>query len=107
MLISSCVEVIKRLLPTRYVRNFKRNTMELSVIALLLLGFVNFSWQNEQAPRVKTSLGDIRGYYKISRHGRKYEAYEGIPYAQPPIGNLRFKVRRTIVENYIKKLKFF
>ncbi|XP_048270688.1 venom carboxylesterase-6 [Bombus terrestris] len=72
--------------------------MELSVIALLLLGFVNFSWQNEQAPRVKTSLGDIRGYYKISRHGRKYEAYEGIPYAQPPIGNLRFKPPQPVQE---------
>lgn len=81
--------------------------MELSVIALLLLRFVNFSWQDEQIPRVRTSLGDIRGYYKISRHGRKYEAYEGIPYAQPPVGKLRFKVRRTIVENCVKKLKSF
>lgn len=81
--------------------------MELSVIALLLLGFVNFSWQNERTPRVETSLGGIRGNYKISRHGRKYEAYEGIPYAQPPVGKLRFKVRRTIVENYVKKLKSF
>lgn len=51
---------------------------------------------DEDAPRVKTSLGNIKGYLKISKHGKLYEAYEGVPYALPPIGELRFKVRITL-----------
>ncbi|OAD61357.1 Venom carboxylesterase-6 [Eufriesea mexicana] len=58
---------------------------------LFLFGFVTFSWSTEDVPRVKTPLGAIRGYYKVSANGRQYEAYEGIPYALPPTGKLRFK----------------
>lgn len=60
---------------------------------LFLVGLVNLSWSTEDVPRVKTPLGAIKGYYKVSANGRQYEAYEGIPYALPPIGKLRFKVR--------------
>ncbi|XP_076675393.1 carboxylic ester hydrolase-like [Andrena cerasifolii] len=58
-------------------------------IILLFLGFVN-SWQKD-VPRVQTDLGDISGFYKKSWGGEQYAAYEGIPYAQPPVGNLRFQ----------------
>lgn len=43
-------------------------------------------------PIVKTSLGNIRGIYQLSHNGRKYRSFEGIPYAKPPVGNLRFQV---------------
>jgi hypothetical protein len=46
----------------------------------------------DNPPTVETPLGRITGYYKTSLKGRKYEVYEGIPYAQPPVGNLRFEV---------------
>ena len=65
------------------------------LIILLLLGLVNSSWQKE-VPRVKTRLGDISGYYKTSWGGEQYEAYEGIPYAQPPVGNLRFQPPKSV-----------
>ncbi|CAK9812182.1 Venom carboxylesterase-6 [Anthophora quadrimaculata] len=65
-------------------------------VAVLFLGFVSFSWQREQFPRVRTSLGDISGYYKTSRVGKKYEAYEGIPYAEPPVGELRFEPPKPV-----------
>lgn len=71
--------------------SFKMDTMKLPAVSLLL-AFVNFSYQDEQPPIVNTSLGKIRGRYKESRHGRKYEAYEGIPYAQPPVKKFRFQV---------------
>lgn len=61
-------------------------------IALLCLGLAVLANSDEAAPRVKTPLGGLKGYYKVSQNGRKYEAYEGVPYALPPIGKLRFKV---------------
>lgn len=45
----------------------------------------------EKAPEVVTPLGKVRGYYKIS--DKIISAFEGIPFAKPPIGDLRFKVR--------------
>lgn len=59
---------------------------------LVLLGLVR---SDDFEPKVKTPLGGIKGYYKISEYGRQYKAFEGIPYARPPVGKLRFKV--TIV----------
>jgi carboxylesterase type B len=47
--------------------------------------------QNE-GPVVTTSLGKIRGYIKTSHDGRKFSAFEGIPFAKPPIGSRRFEV---------------
>lgn len=62
------------------------------LITLLCFGFAIHANTDETVPRVKTPLGGLKGYYKISQNGRKYEAYEGVPYALPPIGKLRFKV---------------
>ncbi|XP_012525770.2 venom carboxylesterase-6 [Monomorium pharaonis] len=59
------------------------------LIAVLCFNFA--AGTDESVPRVKTPLGKLKGYYKTSQSGRKYEAYEGIPYALPPIGKLRFK----------------
>lgn len=36
--------------------------------------------------------GKIKGSYLKSREGRVFEAFQGIPYAKPPVGDLRFKV---------------
>ncbi|XP_043528092.1 venom carboxylesterase-6-like [Frieseomelitta varia] len=58
---------------------------------LLLPALTTLVWTLEDAPRIKTPLGAIKGYYKVSANGRQYEAYEGIPYALPPVGKLRFK----------------
>jgi hypothetical protein len=63
------------------------------------LGLAAQASLDETAPRVKIPLGGLKGYYKTSQNGRKYEAYEGIPYALPPIGKLRFKV--NICFNYL------
>ncbi|XP_025830548.1 venom carboxylesterase-6-like, partial [Agrilus planipennis] len=42
-------------------------------------------------PEVNTDLGKIRGSYRVSVLGRKYAAFEGIPYAEPPIQEYRFE----------------
>lgn len=38
------------------------------------------------------SLGQVRGSFLISVNGRQFLAFRGIPYAKPPVGNLRFEV---------------
>jgi len=40
---------------------------------------------------VKTSYGPIRGE-KLNYENTSYRAFKGIPYAAPPVGDLRFKV---------------
>jgi hypothetical protein len=48
---------------------------------------------SQNAPTVHVQQGTLKGTYLTSRYGRKFAAFQGIPYAQPPIGDLRFKVR--------------
>lgn len=42
-------------------------------------------------PEVKTNYGYLRGVNMISRNGRVFSAFLGIPYATPPISELRFR----------------
>lgn len=41
---------------------------------------------------LETPLGKLKGYTRRSRKGREYLAFYKVPYAKPPIGDLRFKV---------------
>nr|CAH7761876.1 unnamed protein product [Callosobruchus chinensis] len=41
-------------------------------------------------PEVSIPQGALRGSYRYSYHSRKFSAFEGIPYAKPPVGDLRF-----------------
>ncbi|VVC41625.1 Carboxylesterase type B, conserved site,Carboxylesterase, type B,Carboxylesterase type B [Cinara cedri] len=42
-------------------------------------------------PVIKTAKGKIRGQILKSRYGRDYYSFTGIPYAKPPVGELRFQ----------------
>lgn len=43
--------------------------------------------------RVKVTEGILEGEVLHNKHnGRMYCSFKGIPYAQPPVGDLRFKV---------------
>nr|CAD7267732.1 unnamed protein product [Timema shepardi] len=44
-----------------------------------------------QEPTVTVAQGTLRGQSVTSSYGLTYNSYLGIPYAQPPVGNLRFK----------------
>ena len=44
-----------------------------------------------RGPVVVTSLGKIEGSLMTTNEGRRIYSYRGIPYARPPLGNLRFK----------------
>ena len=39
------------------------------------------------------TLGQVRGSEMTSEAGRSFYAFRGIPYAKPPVGELRFSVR--------------
>ena len=41
---------------------------------------------------IETEQGTLQGVVKAARNGDQYHSYRGIPYAQPPIDELRWKV---------------
>lgn len=41
--------------------------------------------------------GQIKGSVLKSRDGREFHGFQGIPYAKPPVGDLRFKVSLDIL----------
>lgn len=45
-----------------------------------------------QCVMLETDEGFVKGKYLRSNNGKKFTGFIGIPYAEPPIGPLRFKV---------------
>ena len=69
--------------------NFRGILSWLTVICCLILQCQS----DEQQLTVNIpSLGGLRGSRMVSSSGRKFHAFRGIPYAEPPVGNLRFNV---------------
>lgn len=48
--------------------------------------------------------GKLRGKAGADFTGKPYYLFRGIPYAKPPIGNLRFKVLNTVTETHELRL---
>jgi carboxylesterase type B len=45
---------------------------------------------------VDLAQGTLRGKQTTAKSGFKYYSFKGIPYAKPPVGQLRFKVNRGL-----------
>jgi hypothetical protein len=45
--------------------------------------------------------GRLKGHRLTTRKGRDIFAFQGIPYAKPPVGKLRFQVRSTGVREFL------
>ncbi|KAK7590849.1 hypothetical protein V9T40_002462 [Parthenolecanium corni] len=54
--------------------------------------------------RLETKLGRIKGTHMYSRDGRKFHAFLGVPFAEPPIGELRFQNPKPITEPWLGTL---
>lgn len=75
-------------------------------IILVVLFVVTVKWAQagrptsiEETPVVATTAGRVKGNVLISRLGDRFYAFRGIRYAKPPIGSLRFQVRKQIQRN--------
>lgn len=58
-----------------------------------LIVFIVFTWSCSvnANPKVKTQQGLVEGYYDETFSGKTILAFEGVPYATPPVGDLRFQ----------------
>jgi hypothetical protein len=63
-----------------------------AVLLLLTSLLVAGATQPQLGPLVHVEQGALRGTYLTSAGGRKFSAFQGIPYARPPTGKHRFKV---------------
>lgn len=48
-----------------------------------------------EVPFIETEGGRVSGILEESLKGREFYSFYGIPFAQPPVGKLRFKVTRN------------
>lgn len=63
----------------------------LRISSLLIIYTVTSVLSEVSQPKVCIDDGCILGKYYTSQKGNEYEAFLGVPYAKPPVGELRFK----------------
>jgi Carboxylesterase family len=62
------------------------------VLAALSLALLGSAWAAQAGPKVTIGQGTLVGKTMPSRQGNKIYAFQGIPYAAAPVGELRFMV---------------
>lgn len=60
---------------------------------------------HKHSPEVTIPQGKVQGTKMVTHHGRTIIGFRGIPFAQPPIGALRFAIRNVAKFSYIENLK--
>lgn len=65
------------------------------LLVVILLNIQYFSGYCDEVsdPVVTIEQGSLKGKIQSGVNGQKYYSYQGIPYAEPPIGELRFQVK--------------
>lgn len=63
--------------------------MKFLVIFVIFTGFCSARWSPDLKVRIES--GRILGRYMTSENGKTIRAFMGIPYAEPPVGDLRFR----------------
>lgn len=62
-------------------------------VYLLIQVFAAFA--DEEEPHVRVEEGLLMGKWMTSRSGRRFMGFLKVPYAAPPVGELRFEVSLT------------
>lgn len=57
-----------------------------------------FSLTFIENPVVQTTSGKVRGQLTEAVYGQKYYYFDGIPYAQPPVGAQRFRAPQPVLK---------
>ncbi|KDR19686.1 Esterase FE4 [Zootermopsis nevadensis] len=73
-----------------YGRDICRQRWQIAIVYVVFLSVI----QAHSDCFVRTNLGPVKGSMKNSWNGKPFCSYRGIPYAEPPIGDLRFKAPR-------------
>lgn len=68
-------------------QTFSLISMIVLVLSVLLILFVDTKGQI-----VETNYGKLQGVMRQSRNGRNFHFFGKIPFAKPPVQNLRFEV---------------
>ncbi|TMW53988.1 hypothetical protein DOY81_000920 [Sarcophaga bullata] len=53
--------------------------------------FLNYRLSTSETVVAETEYGKVKGIKRLNVYNDSYYSFEGIPYAQPPVGELRFK----------------
>jgi hypothetical protein len=79
--------------------------MKLSILRALIHLFAVAERVNAQSQDADVTVtleqGAVKGLHIESIRDRNLLAFLGIPYAKPPVGDLRFKVRQEVILNDI------
>lgn len=67
--------------------------VSLNLFAVVLIVSLKYVCPLTKAPIRETEYGEVQGMVTTPIQGRSVANYLGIPYAKPPINNLRFEVR--------------
>lgn len=60
---------------------------------LLFIVLINYIKGENEEIKITIKQGSLKGKVQQSRNGSKYYTFLSIPYAKPPVGELRFKVK--------------
>ena len=85
-----------------YLQLFKMAiSLKFFSITVLTAIFLYFRYYkvSKVAPIVYAPVGGLKGIVLKSKYGRNIFAYTGIPYAEAPLGHLRFKRPKPLPDN--------
>lgn len=116
---SSSVQSLWIQLTSSNMRILVERKVFFAVFALFIAYYYTITtsqWIGLNGLTVGTKYGALRGIKSVSRGGREYFEFLGVPYAKPPTGQLRFEVSKLATNSgkgcdiswhtYLSLLKF-
>lgn len=69
---------------------------ETPLVVILLFNLNSIRTEGEMDETIETKYGKMKGTIEEGYNGRKALVFRGIPFAQPPVGDLRFRDPKPI-----------